>query len=86
VVYLNTEMNDRIDPAGWREWHPGETHSLDTVFYAEYGSTGPGASPDKRDPHTRFLTLEQSRQFEPAVFLRGNDNWNPIEPQSSDIR
>ena len=25
VIYMHTEMDDKIDPAGWREWHPGET-------------------------------------------------------------
>jgi polygalacturonase len=79
VVVLNTEMGSHIDPAGWREWHPGETHSLDTAFYAESNSTGPGAHRDQRDPHTHFLTPEQARQFEPAEFLRGSDNWNPLE-------
>lgn len=78
VVYLDTEMGDHIDPAGWREWHPGETHALDTAFYAEFHSTGPGAHANERDPHTRFLTPEQARQFEPSVFLRGTDNWNPF--------
>ncbi len=78
VIYLDTEMGDHIDPAGWREWHPGETRSLDTAFYAEYDSAGPGAHPTERDPHTRFLTPEQAQQFEPSVFLRGTDNWNPL--------
>jgi polygalacturonase len=80
VVFLDTEMDDRIDPAGWREWHPGETHSMDTVFYVESGSTGPGAHHAERDPHTKFLTPEQARQFDPAVFLRGSDHWNPRAP------
>ncbi len=77
VVYLNTEMGAQIDPAGWREWHPGKSHSLDTVYYAEYASSGPGAHPSERDPHTRFLTADQTRQFEPAIYLRGKDNWTP---------
>jgi polygalacturonase len=78
VVFLNTEMGSHIDPAGWREWHPGETHSIETVFYAEYNSTGPGAQHDQRDPHTHFLTSEQASQFAPSVFLRGTDNWDPL--------
>jgi pectin methylesterase-like acyl-CoA thioesterase len=81
VIYLNTQMGAHIDSAGWREWHPGETHSLETVFYAEYNSTGPGAQHDQRDPHTHFLSEEQARQFEPAVFLRGSDNWNPAQDE-----
>ncbi len=79
VIYLNTEMGAQINPAGWREWHPGETNSLATVFYAEYNSTGPGAHPTGRDPHTHLLTPEQARPYEPSVFLRGTDNWNPIQ-------
>ena len=40
---------------------------------------GPGAHPGERDTHTHFLTPEQAKQYEPQVFLRGNDNWNPLE-------
>ncbi|MGB7743289.1 MAG: pectinesterase family protein, partial [Terracidiphilus sp.] len=79
VIYMHTEMDDKIDPAGWREWHPGDTHSLDTAYYAEFDSTGPGAHHDERDPHTHFLTPEQAAQYEPKVFLRGTDNWDPTK-------
>ena len=79
VIFLNSEMGSYIDPAGWREWHPGETHSIETVFYAEYNSTGPGAQPDQRDPHTHLLTQEQAKQFAPSTFLRGADNWDPLQ-------
>lgn len=78
VVYLNTWMGDQIVPAGWREWHPGQTHSLNTAFFAENGSTGPGAYPNQRDPHAKHLTPEQVKLFEPAEFLRGSDGWDPI--------
>ena len=77
VIYLHTEMDDKIAPAGWREWHPGDTHSLDTAFYAEFDSSGPGAHRDQRDPHTHFLTPDEAKQYEPKVFLRGADNWDP---------
>ena len=79
VITLDTEMGSHIDPAGWREWHPGETHSIDTAFYAEYNSTGPGAQHDQRDPHTHFLSAEEAGKFAPSVFLRGADNWNPLQ-------
>jgi polygalacturonase len=84
VVFLNTEMGNFIDPAGWREWHPGESHSIETVFYAEYNSTGPGAQTAERDPHTHFLTPQQAGQYEPSVFLRGSDSWDP--PQKIGIK
>jgi polygalacturonase len=79
VIFLNTQMGEHIDPVGWREWHPGETHSIETGFYAEFNSTGPGARKDRRDMHTRLLTAEQVTQFEPSVFLRGSDHWDPIK-------
>jgi polygalacturonase len=57
VTFANTEMGDHIAASGWREWHPGETHYLDTVSYAEYRSSGPGAHPGDRDPHAHLLDL-----------------------------
>lgn len=77
VIFLNTEMGPQIEPAGWREWHPGETHSLDTSFYAEYDSSGPGGSRSLREPHTRFLTESEAKQFITKVFLGGPDGWDP---------
>ncbi len=77
VVFLHTWMGAHIEPAGWREWHPGETHNLDTAFYAEYKSTGPGANPAARDPHSHQLTAAQAKQFETKIFLAGRDGWDP---------
>jgi polygalacturonase len=79
VIFMHTWMGDKIDPAGWHEWHPGQTHSLDTAYYAEFDSSGPGAHHEERDPHTHFLTPEQAGQYEPKVFLRGPDNWDPTK-------
>lgn len=76
VVYLNTEMGSHIKPAGWREWHPGETYSLETAFYAEYNSTGPGAHPKERDPHGKQLTSAEAAQYEPRRVRAGNDHWD----------
>ncbi len=74
VIFLNTKMGDHIMPAGWREWHPGETRRLETVYYAEYNSTGPGANPGERDPHTKLLTPAEAAQYETKTFLNG---WDP---------
>ena len=78
VVYLHTWMDAHIVPAGWREWHPGETDYLPTTFYAEYQSSGPGADSLRREPHSTQLTPQQAQQFEAEVFLRGSDGWNPV--------
>ena len=77
VIYMNTEMGAHILPAGWREWHPGDTHYLDTVYYAEYKSTGPGANPAARVPQSHQLTAAEAKKYETATFLAGTDHWNP---------
>jgi polygalacturonase len=82
VVYLDTEMGAHIQPAGFREWHPGETHSLETAFYAERGSTGPGTDPKQRDPHDKPLSADEARMFQPSTFLRGSDGWNPVKQEN----
>jgi polygalacturonase len=77
VIFLNTEMGAHILAAGWREWHPGETHSIETAYYAEYNSSGPGAHAGERDPHTKLLTADEAAQFETKTFF---DGWDPAAP------
>jgi len=79
VIYMHTWMGDKIAPAGWSEWHAEQTHMLDTTYYAEFDSSGPGAHHDERDPHTHFLTPDEAKRYEPSVFLRGTDNWDPTK-------
>jgi pectin methylesterase-like acyl-CoA thioesterase len=78
-VFLDTEMGGHIAAAGWREWHPGETNYIQTVFYAESHSTGPGAHPSERDPHTKFLTPVEAARFTAKLFLAGADAWDPTQ-------
>ena len=77
VVFADTWMDAHIVPAGWREWHPDETHYLATAFFAEYRSSGPGADGAAREPNAVHLTAEQAQKFAPANFLRGSDGWDP---------
>lgn len=81
VTYIDTEMGSHIEPAGWREWLPGLTHSIETATYSEFGSTGPGAHPDERDAHAKMLSSRDAAQYAPEFFLRGNDNWNPLKQE-----
>jgi pectin methylesterase-like acyl-CoA thioesterase len=77
VVFLNTYMSAEVVPVGWMEWRHDGKDSLPTVFYAEYGSTGPGANPNGRDPHARQLTAARAEKFSVTAWLAGDDNWNP---------
>jgi polygalacturonase len=77
VVFLDTEMGSHIQQPGWREWHPGETTSITTAFYAEHNSSGPGGYSGRRDPHARQLNENEAARFEIRRFLAGADRWNP---------
>lgn len=81
ATYVETEMGSHIQPAGWREWLPGETHSIETATYSEYGSSGPGAHKSERDPHTKFLTPEDASRLTPENFLRDTDQWDLAFPK-----
>ena len=77
VTFLNTEMGDHIMPAGWSEWHPGETDRLKTAVFQEYNSSGPGAHVSEREPLARMLTASEAREYETKRYLAGDDRWDP---------
>ena len=76
VVYLDCWMGDHIAPPGWNNW--GKPEAQKHAFYGEYNSEGPGANPSARVPWARQLTATEAKSFRPEVFLRGDDNWNPV--------
>jgi pectinesterase len=79
VIYINTELPADLNPAGWNNWNNPANEK--TAYYAESNSTGPGAitnaGPSTRVPWSHQLTPAEAKQYLPANFLRGNDNWNP---------
>jgi polygalacturonase len=77
VVFLDSALPPAVPPAGWHEWHEGETHALETAFYAERNSTGSGADPSDREPYSHQLSESEAIKFSLSYFLRGGDNWNP---------
>ena len=77
VIFLASEMSASLEPAGWAEWHQGETHRLETSFYAEHDSTGPGGKPAQRDAHSRQLSASEAQEYAAKRFLAGSDGWNP---------
>jgi len=77
VIFLDTEMGPHIEPGGFREWHPGETNRLETVFFAERASAGPGSHIGRRDPHVKLLTAESAARYSAKRFLAGQDSWDP---------
>jgi pectin methylesterase-like acyl-CoA thioesterase len=79
VIFIDTTMTAPIATAGWVEWTSG-TDYLATSDYAEYGSTGTGASgytSKKRESYAVYLSSSQTSQYAANTFLAGSDSWEP---------
>ncbi|MEI7028144.1 pectinesterase family protein [Paenibacillus sp. y28] len=69
VRFINTYMDDHIHPDGWT------TMQVDPYLFAEYNSTGPGASTTTRKMSSQ-LTSEQANELTiPRVF----EGWDPTK-------
>ena len=80
VVYLHTQIDADVIPAGWEEWPRFGVPSLPVAYFAEFDSTGPGADAAAREPYSHQLTAAEAERFAPAVVLGGSDGWNPGAP------
>jgi pectinesterase len=80
VIYIDTSLPTELNPAGWNNWGKAENES--TAYYAESGSTGPGASLSTRVAWSHQLTTAQVKPYLPQTFLAGPksgpEHWNPI--------
>ncbi|CAI0467657.1 unnamed protein product [Linum tenue] len=76
TVIMQTAIGGFINPAGWMPW-AGSLY-LDTLFYAEFGNTGPGANTAQRVKWKGFrvLTADQANQYTVGPFLLANQ-WLP---------
>ena len=75
TIFLNCEMSDVVRPEGWNDWKKPEVHT--TARYAEFNSTGAGASPTNRPDWTRQLKNSEAQKITVDTVLGGADNWNP---------
>jgi pectin methylesterase-like acyl-CoA thioesterase len=78
VVFLDSRLDGKVDPAGWAEWHAGETSRLETAFYAERASVGPGSGAGAREIHAHQLSEAEAAKYAAATFLGGPDGWDPL--------
>lgn len=76
TIFLRTEMSAAVHPAGWHNWDKPAAEL--TTFYAEFGSTGPGANAAARVPWTRPLSAEHAAGLTPRAVLGGTDGWDPV--------
>ena len=75
TIFLNCEMADVIRPEGWNDWKKPESHA--TARYAEFNSTGDGASPTNRPDWVKQLSVDEAKKITVEKVLGGADGWNP---------
>ncbi|KAA3475086.1 putative pectinesterase/pectinesterase inhibitor 7 [Gossypium australe] len=76
TVYMQSFMDNLIDPAGWREWD-GD-FALSTLYYAEYDNNGLGSNTSNRVtwPGYHVINATDAINFTVSSFLLGDD-WLP---------
>ncbi|KAI3845486.1 hypothetical protein MKX03_023421 [Papaver bracteatum] len=73
TVIMQSSISSVIVPAGWSEW--AGAFALDTLFYAEYLNTGPGAETSGRVTWKGYRTLMSASEATPftvANFVSGS--------------
>ncbi|KAK4780707.1 hypothetical protein SAY87_016813 [Trapa incisa] len=74
TVFMNSYIEDLVDPAGWLEWNG--TVGLSTLYYGEYMNAGPGSNTSARVTWPGYRVINSSAeasQFTVGEFIQGND-------------
>lgn len=77
VVYIETFLDDLIDPAGWMAW--SGDFALDTLYYGEYENTGPGSDTENRVKWSGYRVItsaSEAEKFTPGNFIDAG-SWVP---------
>lgn len=69
TVFINCELGKHICPAGWENWRNPENEK--TARYAEYGSTGEGASTEGRVKWAKQLTKKEAAKYDDMKYVFG---------------
>ncbi|KAA5542953.1 pectinesterase family protein [Adhaeribacter rhizoryzae] len=76
TVFIRTQMGSHIVPQGWDNWRNPENEQ--TAFYAEYGSTGPGANNTGRVKWAKALSAREVKKYTLANIFAGKTSWQPL--------
>lgn len=76
TVFLRIEMSAVVRAEGWHNWNKPEAER--TTYYAEHGSSGPGANTSERVKWAKPLTADQAAALTPGTVLAGPDGWDPV--------
>ncbi|KAE8694124.1 putative pectinesterase/pectinesterase inhibitor 64 [Hibiscus syriacus] len=74
TVFINCVMEALINPNGWMPWK-GD-FALKTLFYGEFGNTGPGSILSNRVPWSTQIPSQHIQSYSVQNFIQG-DQWIP---------
>lgn len=79
TVFVNCDLGKHIIDVGWNPWTGDKMfpEKEKTTFYAEYKSTGPGASAKTRINWSKQLSDQEAKPYTVKNIFNGNDHWNP---------
>jgi len=82
TVFIDCELGGHILPEGWHDWEkPGKPDTKKNSYYAEYGSTGPGATgPRVKWAHKLRPGQLKDYTFEKVMYQKEDGIvWNPYD-------
>ncbi|CAK9203634.1 unnamed protein product, partial [Sphagnum troendelagicum] len=72
TVYINSTISGIVNPSGWLPW--SGNFALDTLYFAEYESQGPGANPQARvNWSTQITDPSELAKFSVNNFLNAQE-------------
>ncbi|XWS29391.1 hypothetical protein CRYUN_Cryun24cG0025500 [Craigia yunnanensis] len=74
TVFINCVMGALITPDGWMPW--SGDFALKTLFYGEFGNSGPGSDVSKRVPWSTQIPSQRVYTYSVQNFIQG-DQWIP---------
>ena len=72
TVFINSDLGKHILPAGWHNWD--DENKQETVFYAEFNNSGPGAADSRRVAWSHQLSQTEAQRYTVENVMRG---WQP---------
>ncbi|KAI0762007.1 pectin lyase-like protein [Trametes elegans] len=79
TVFLHTFMDKSVNPVGWTPFDAARPVIMNSTFYAEYHSYGPGGNTSTRIPLEHLLTEREASRFTLEDIFRGRPTWIDFE-------
>lgn len=77
TVFIRCELPKQVAPERWNNWNNPANEQ--TVYYAEYKSTGEGAEASQRVGWSKLLTDKEAKEYTPENIFAGNNPSLPLE-------